>query len=265
MEVSAPLSMLWRQPTSLRPKRRHIVQDLMPYVCVLESCPAPNTLFESGKDWLGHMKNQHIVNTWTCMDSSHSSSHSFFKDSDFKHHMYQHHSDQFDLTDLDDIADACCQRLLGEDMITECPFCPADQNLDAEPEEMMNHVAVHLLSLAQISLTGHVDGDGGQSEGPESKRILDNLLSRPASLGSLPERLYSEFPDKIEEEEEEDDIKEYNLSLREAIPDADEEQCYAVWQNVRKPPEDPLLDLTPRSFIARFEIQANEIGIKVPS
>jgi hypothetical protein len=192
------------------------------------------------------------------MDSSHGSTFFFFKDSDFKDHMYQHHSDQFDDTDLDDLAAACHQRLPDDNMIIECPFCPAEQALDVEPEEMMNHIAGHLLSLAQISLTGHIDGDGGQSEWSESQRTLDYRSSQPKSLRSLPERLYSEFSDKIEGEE--DDIKEYNsrLSPGEAIPDADEEQCYAVWQSIRKPPEDPFLDPTLRSFITQFDIQANE-------
>ena len=232
----------------------------MPYVCVLESCLAPNTLFESGRGWLGHMKNQHVASGWVCMDSSHGSPISFSKDSDFRDHMYQHHSDQFDDTDLEDLVAACHQPLPDDTMVTECPFCSTDQDPDIEPGEMMNHVAGHLLSLAQISLTGHIDEDGGQSECSKSK--LDYRLSQPASLGSLPGHLYSEFPDQIEDEE--DNIQECNsyLSPGEVLLDTDEEECYSVWQDVRKPPEDPLLDPTLRSFIARFEIQANQIGIK---
>ena len=233
----------------------------MPYVCMLESCLAPNTLFESGNDWLGHMKNQHVVSGWVCMDSSHGLPISFSKDSDFRDHMCQYHSDQFDPTDLEDLVTACHQRLPDDNMIKECPFCPADQDPDVEPGGMINHIAGHLLSLAQISLTGHIDGDGGQSECSESK--LSYRLSQPASLGSLRGRLYSEFPTEIEDEE--DNIEEYNLSPGKVIPDTDEEECYSVWQNVRKPPEDPLLDPTLRSFTARFEEQADEIGTKAPT
>jgi hypothetical protein len=174
--------------------------------------------------------------------------------------MYQYHLGQFDDTDLNDLAAACHQGLPDDNIITECPFCPADQDPDIEPGEMM---VGHLLSLAQISLTGHMDGDDGQSECSESK--LDYRLPKTGSLESLPGRLYSEFPDEIEDEE--DNIQEYNshLSPGEVIPNTDEEECSVQWQNVRKPPEDPSLDPTLRSFIARFEMQAKEIGIKVPT
>lgn len=221
----------------------------MPYVCVLESCPTPNSLFESGKDWLSHMKNQHPASGWTCVDSTHNTTFFFQSESGFREHLHQHHKGQFDDDDIDDIAAACYQKSPDDIIIRECPFCPTVQKLELKPKDMIDHVANHLISLAQISLAGHVDGGRSQSAWSGSRRDSNSL---PSSLGSLPERLHSEFTD--------DDENEYLTSISgEVIPDAAEELIYAVWQNVQKPQYDPSLDLTIRHFIAQSELKAKGI------
>ncbi|GLB14826.1 hypothetical protein AtubIFM61612_004628 [Aspergillus tubingensis] len=229
--------------------KRHFIQDLMPYVCVLESCPTPNSLFESGKDWLSHMKNQHPASGWTCVDSTHNTTFFFQSESGFREHLHQYHEGQFDDDDIDDIAAACYQKSPDDIIIRECPFCPTVQKLELKPKDMIDHVANHLISLAQISLAGHVDGGRSQSAWSGSRRDSNSL---PTSLGSLPERLHSEFTD--------DDENEYLTSISgEVIPDAAEELIYEVWQNVQKPQYDPSPDLTIRHFIAQSELKAKGI------
>lgn len=133
----------------------------MPYICVLEPCPEPNSLFESGKDWIDHMRNQHATSGWTCMDGSHETTFFFDTDSAFKNHMHQYHRGQFQDGDLDDLAATCHHRLPVNTLITECPFCPEGSSWELGAGEMINHFATHLLALAQISIAGHIDGDGG--------------------------------------------------------------------------------------------------------
>ncbi|GKZ59151.1 hypothetical protein AnigIFM49718_005012 [Aspergillus niger] len=236
-----------KEELSGRRWKHHIIQDLMPYICVLEPCPTPNSLFESGKDWLSHMKNQHPVSGWTCVDSTHDTTFFFQSESGFREHLHQYHEDQFDDDDdIDDIAAACYQKLPDDIIIRECPFCPTVQKLELKPKDMINHVANHLISLAQISLAGHIDDGRSQSAWSGSSRDSSSL---PASIGSLPERLHSEFRD--------DDETEYLASVSgEVIPDADEELIYALWQKVQKPQDDPSLDLTLRHFIAQSGMQA---------
>lgn len=221
----------------------------MPYICVLESCPTPNSLFESSKEWLNHMRNQHPSSGWTCVDKTHDTSFFFQSESGFIDHLHQFHEDQFEDDDIDDIAAACYQQLPEDIIIKECPFCPKVQNVELGPSDMINHIAYHLIALAQISLAGHIDGDQSQSAWSESKR---NPSSRPASAGSVQERLHSEFRDS-------DDHEGPTFLSDEVIPDADVELVDALWQKVQKPQEDPSRDLTLHHFITKFEIQAKEI------
>ncbi|KAJ5995496.1 hypothetical protein N7481_002473 [Penicillium waksmanii] len=40
---------------------RHVLGDLMPYLCLYPNCPAPNQLYESRRDWFDHLRTQHSV------------------------------------------------------------------------------------------------------------------------------------------------------------------------------------------------------------
>ncbi|KAH8692087.1 hypothetical protein BGW36DRAFT_386928 [Talaromyces proteolyticus] len=244
--------------------KRHIIEDLMPYVCVLEPCPTPNTLFESGKDWINHMKSQHIVNWWTCMDRDHSSTPYFDTEIGFKEHMYEHHAEQFEPAYLEDIAAACYQQLPEVNMIAECPFCSEEQSMDIPRWEMISHVAAHLLSLAQISLAGHIDGDGGESEGNESVKTLSNNDSHSGSTRSLAGSIYS---DNVPETTEEEHRLQDNIQGDTSVPDIDPQQCSVLWDHIQKGVENPMLDPKLQPFIdrinARMKIEGVNVGISL--
>jgi hypothetical protein len=163
-------------------------------------------------------------------------------------HLHQFHEVQFEDDDIDDIAAACYQQLPEDILIGECPFCPTAQNGELEPGDMINHIASHLISLAQISLVGHMDGTRSQSAWSRSKED-PNLY--PASVGSLPERLHLEFTNHDE------DGSPASVP-DEVIPDTNAELVQALWQEVHKPHGDPAQDLTLRLFMAQFGMQAKK-------
>ncbi|KAF9890253.1 hypothetical protein FE257_006165 [Aspergillus nanangensis] len=199
--------------------KKHMIQDLMPYVCVLEPCLIANTLFESGKDWLEHMRNQHAISRWTCMDGSHDKTWFFEDEKSFKNHMCEHHSGQFEDDDLDDLALSCHQQLPMDNVITECPFCPADHDLDFIP--------------TQISLAGHDEGNDKQSGQSDSKRSRQYHVSQLGSEVSAMRRLEADFPE-IEDEETHTSGENMDLSPMESVPDADGQVCQNTWRYIRE-------------------------------
>lgn len=40
---------------------RHIFNDLMPYLCIFPECSTPHKLYESRREWFGHLQEQHSV------------------------------------------------------------------------------------------------------------------------------------------------------------------------------------------------------------
>ncbi|KAL5364474.1 hypothetical protein BJX96DRAFT_133061 [Aspergillus floccosus] len=156
--------------------KTHILQDLMPYVCVLEPCLTPNKVYESEENWINHMKTQHAFGCWTCMDSSHGKGLVFHEGKAFRSHMQQYHLDQFDSKDLDDLVAACYQKLPREDAITECPFCTRSEG-HSDNVDLIKHVAGHLISFARISWEGHDLGGSaefGQTSSTKSSKMKAN-------------------------------------------------------------------------------------------
>ncbi|KAJ5167930.1 uncharacterized protein N7482_003524 [Penicillium canariense] len=153
--------------------------------------------------------------------------------------MHQYHGGQFHDGDLDDLAAACYQRLPVNTLITECPLCPKGVSRDLGSGETINHVAAHLLSLAQITIAGHMDGDGGQSEAAYPEGTSRGGLSPGASEGSIAKRLRAEFPEIQDDDAPgwgaEQAYNEYaSQSLPEEIPDVDEDFCREAGRLVRE-------------------------------
>jgi hypothetical protein len=49
--------------TTIKNKRswaRHVFRDIMPYVCIFAGCSTPNRLYDSRRDWYGHLVDSHI-------------------------------------------------------------------------------------------------------------------------------------------------------------------------------------------------------------
>ncbi|GFF71184.1 hypothetical protein IFM62136_08022 [Aspergillus lentulus] len=139
--------------------KKHIVQDITPFFCILDACRTPNALYESGRDWVKHMKTEHVQGGWTCMDESHNETLFFNSDSAFKEHMVSCHEDAFSEDELDGIADASYLRVPVDSVINVCPFCPIDTQVNVPTEKIITHVAEHLLSFAQISLSWLMEGE----------------------------------------------------------------------------------------------------------
>ncbi|KAL3477431.1 hypothetical protein BJX99DRAFT_257460 [Aspergillus californicus] len=265
--------------------KKHVIQDIMPYFCVLEECPTPNTLFESGLGWLKHMKTQHVVTSWTCMDDSHDTTLFFDSDSAFKDHMHACHIHAFPEDELDEIAAASYQQLPVDNVITNCPFCSPDVDINLPSENIINHLAEHLVSLAQISISWQMDGEGNESHSSRATSLSDDIhtrsydytvewngrpvrvkAGRPYTYKDLERvhiygtpsldlaiRKHRDFP-SLEDEDYATD-QEYHRGDHAEIQDIDGIYCHSMWQEVRQELYLPPLDHHPPDSLSRFQWQ----------
>ncbi|CAI7654372.1 unnamed protein product [Penicillium manginii] len=164
--------------------KKHIVADIMPYLCVLESCPMSTALFKSKKDWLSHMKNGHKLESWTCLD--HDTKLSFPRISDFFQHMHDQHSDEFEEDDLHDLADACFESIAMNTKFDLCPFCPENGQKNTIPADGgIQHLASHLILFSRISFDRYIEEQNPSSDfssstdqtGPSSKQIVSETIT----------------------------------------------------------------------------------------
>ncbi|KAL6872222.1 hypothetical protein HDV57DRAFT_505988 [Trichoderma longibrachiatum] len=126
---------------------RHIVRDLMPFICVMESCPIPNAMFDSFEEWTQHMEQHHRQSGWVCRCGG--NTFYFHDEGEYMRHMvYSHGVDPVE--DWEALTEDNAE-LLPFRPLERCPFCDYYDNT-VGCEDVNEHIARHLLSLAQLSL-----------------------------------------------------------------------------------------------------------------
>jgi len=149
--------------------RRHVLNDLEPYVCVFEGCKDPQRLFRDRSAWLLHQQEAH-TRQWTCTAASHIIS-IFETEQDFENHMRYDHAAGFKESQLPWYK----SRSQGPSAttFTVCPLCgyePADDRIlslttakisdhnykykraAVVSEDISKHLAAHLQILSLKAL-----------------------------------------------------------------------------------------------------------------
>ena len=171
-------------------RRKHFIRDITPYVCLLDGCFTPDILFESFKEWTAHMTNQHPHQTWVCSNRSHKNPYRSNEIGDFKEHMQISHDGTFRDSDLEELVEASLVSRPRQVPLTECPLCVDSDDTASSPiNDVLNHVADHLISLAMLSLP---DNDSCNSD--ES----DKIASRSGSTSGLHARTSSSVTKRLE-------------------------------------------------------------------
>jgi hypothetical protein len=168
------------------------MKDLQPYICIYDSCPTQDILYDSEAAWLKHEQWEH-AHQWCCDSPDHPLA-MFPAADEFKDHMREAHSETFQEHQLQGLADASKRPSLAAFEI--CPLCgvtseslgnpeasskasiPDAQALAVQPtirtkderfvttkalEDLQKHVARHLWHNAMIALPGRDDLDEAKS------------------------------------------------------------------------------------------------------
>ncbi|KAF8460410.1 hypothetical protein BDZ91DRAFT_798905 [Kalaharituber pfeilii] len=132
--------------------KKHVLDDVRPYVCTFEHCAQEERLFDSRKGWYNHELQCHR-REWECNVKSCESS--VFSDlSSFHHHLRHRHSDVLsgaaNLVDFNDdklaFLSSHCEIQAGSEQ--KCLFC----SVFLRPSIMTGHLATHLIDIALFTL-----------------------------------------------------------------------------------------------------------------
>ncbi len=148
---------------SRRAWKRHVFQDLRPYVCTFEGCDLK--MFAERTAWFKHELQAHRIE-WCCPFCSHSP---FQTLDSFERHLEISHAQQFSREQRAALEEACRQSV---DRITPeaCPFCDewAMKLRDANPDvplsslvvtaaQFQHHIGSHMEQLALFALPRNYD------------------------------------------------------------------------------------------------------------
>ncbi|KAG4438865.1 hypothetical protein IFR05_005654 [Cadophora sp. M221] len=162
--------------------KNHVMRDMAPYICIFQDqdCSKTNCFFQTLSEWLVHIRSEHVALQWECVAPAHDTL--LFNDVEkYTDHMKQEHQDMFAASQLRTLAQKTARP--AAEPFEICPFCNAlPDNLvedgpnsghDGAQNDLKTHIALHLQSLALLSLSW-LDDD--QSEG-SSQRDSDLALA----------------------------------------------------------------------------------------
>ncbi|KAH7022128.1 hypothetical protein EDB80DRAFT_1714 [Ilyonectria destructans] len=138
-------SILVEEMTNRDKWRQHIVEDLLPYTCIIEECPVPNLLFSTRKEWEGHVKADHRVQ-WHCpLCEEHDLV--FQAEEEIVNHLEAQHPDDVRHLTLSTLLPWSETQHMG---IASCPLCSSFGREDSP--EIVDHVLRHVYEFSLRAL-----------------------------------------------------------------------------------------------------------------
>lgn len=140
--------------------RKHVFEDLQPYVCTYPDCELFDHFFESRDEWYKHEAQRHRVK-WFCNTENHLE---YETQVDFLTHMKHHHGTNFDLGQLSLLKDMFRQP--SRAIEGQCNLCMRHS------AKLRSHVSRHLQQIALFALPRFNETAGSE------KAELNSLSSR---------------------------------------------------------------------------------------
>ncbi|KAH7305787.1 hypothetical protein B0I35DRAFT_108670 [Stachybotrys elegans] len=125
--------------------RQHIIEDLLPYTCVIEECPAQTPLFSTRKEWEAHVEAEHGVQ-WRCPLCEENDL-IFETEEGITHHLEAEHQDDVRELTLETLLPWSEIRRMG---IASCPLCSSFGREDSP--EIIHHVLRHVYEFSLRAL-----------------------------------------------------------------------------------------------------------------
>ncbi|KAF4443304.1 zinc finger protein [Fusarium austroafricanum] len=171
----------------------HILQDIRPYICTYDNCPAAPQLFVSKHDWIRHEEVEHRQR-WSCTDHPKLI---YASPDGLSAHFTLSHSGMFKESDIDELVKVCGFESVDDRLL--CPVCLQEPSSD---EGLTNHLATHLEEIALSTLPTIRLEDSGDA---------DSVLEQLATLFNLPDALppATEIPPAYEKKGPDEEIVDF--------------------------------------------------------
>ena len=139
------LSLLWYAE---RLRRKHVFEDLQPYVCTFLDCPKADEMFGSQREWFDHQVQLH-QREWYCDACSEG----FPQETSFQEHIQMKHSELVTKEHFEAVISRS-ERSNVRNVV--CPLC----GIDLTFQTLEKHLGLHLQEVALFALPRPGPGDG---------------------------------------------------------------------------------------------------------
>ncbi|KAK6519711.1 hypothetical protein TWF506_000011 [Arthrobotrys conoides] len=161
--------------------RAHLVQDIMPYSCIIDDCDAPDEMYTTSEHLLVHMLENHSVTRWTCdycspaigngnSTSIDGESRLFDSAEKWELHISTKHNDTIPANQRATFAEMSKVAVIGP---LTCPLCHF--TADFEETDIGDHILQHLHEFALRALPEHTYIEARSSQGSNTSRVYGSL------------------------------------------------------------------------------------------
>ncbi|CAI6341288.1 unnamed protein product [Periconia digitata] len=215
-----PYCLLTKNIGNGRKWKKHVLEDLQPYVCTYGDCDLYDQFFESRNSWFTHEAQYHRAK-WFCNVDEHPE---YGTETDFLLHMKTDHNQKFDNTQFDLVKNMF--RRPTKSLEGTCNLCHRDS------KNLRSHIARHLEKIATFAIprlnetsgSERAERDSGSSRYQEDQRDESDSSESNLSTETAPSDRDSAANDLTETPDIDEDYDKGN-----DVPDAVGDQ---TWDDV---------------------------------
>ncbi|KAF2006121.1 hypothetical protein P154DRAFT_254087 [Amniculicola lignicola CBS 123094] len=161
-----PYCLITKNITTAHKWKKHVLEDLQPYICTYGDCNLYNHFFESRDAWFKHEAQHHRIK-WFCNTDNHPE---YEREEDFRIHMAKDHDTFMDETQFKLLSDVFRHPTRGIE--GTCNLCMRSS------KKLRSHVSRHLQQISLFALPRINDSAGSG----EAERDHDSLLDENKRL-----------------------------------------------------------------------------------
>jgi hypothetical protein len=151
-----------------------VVQDIIPYTCIIEDCDNPDEMYLTAEALLAHTLDKHSFARWTCdycapntnvtETSTALGPRSFETAEDWMKHVGINHGDAISANERPILADLNKRQMI---LPLNCPLCPF--SVDYMDTRINDHVLLHMHEFSLLALPEDAWGSGDKTTGTVSQ------------------------------------------------------------------------------------------------
>ncbi|KAI9662762.1 MAG: hypothetical protein M1829_006157 [Trizodia sp. TS-e1964] len=175
--------------------KAHVVQDIIPYSCIIDDCDTPNEMYLTAANLLAHMLEKHSMIRWTCdycayganktNDSKVEEPQHFDTAEEWESHIAAKHGDTILVSQLAIFGNLNKRPMIGP---LSCPLCQfTTESMDTKVDD---HILQHMHEFALRALPE----DSGETYDQGSKTSQASGLFSHTRLNHVDAAIVREFP-----------------------------------------------------------------------
>ncbi|KAK5454989.1 hypothetical protein LTS15_005709 [Exophiala xenobiotica] len=190
--------------------KKHVIDDLQPYICIEPQCRKSDSLFETKDDWVDHQKREHAMEWWCQGGESHGAM-KFDAERDFETHLRQIHN-------IGSAAEIENRKIMaGHPSTSPFPCCPFCDFRAPVQHVLQEHILQEMLRIFLLALPNNDDAADGDVKSDTQGSSISRGTLHDIDFGTSMDLSFNPEPSRSSETLDEEAEPQVIEALWEAV------------------------------------------------